>query len=548
MSGAWRLLPALAAGALLAGCGGAPERPSCPAGRVCLEYGVGGDPGSLDPAKISLVNESIVVGDLMVGLVEDGPDATPVPGVASAWETSADGLTWTFHLRQAQWSDGKPVTADDFVFAFRRVLDPKTAAPYAYLLDGLLKNGKAVLAGKADPSTLGVRAIDPRTLELTLSHPAPELLQIAKHASLYPVPRHAVERWGEAWAQPAHYVSDGPFRPVAWRLGDRIEAVKNPRFYDAANVCIDRIDYFPTADAVSAERRAARGELDINTSFLSNRLAHLRSGPLKPYVRVHPYLSVVYLPFNGRDVPALRDLRVRQALSMAIDRDFLTGKLLRAGQAPAYAFVPPGVADYRPGAVTPWAGRALAWRQAEARRLLAQAGYGPANPLKLELKFPNISDFLTLMPAIQADWAAVGVKASLSQNEYQVAYDAFRNRDFQVGAGSWIADYDDASNFLDLMRSTTGRQNYADYANRTYDALLDQAEQERDASRRAALLARAEQLMLDDAPVAPLYFTVSRNLVAPDVSGWTGNVLDIHRARYLCRRQPEGRVSGRGGP
>jgi oligopeptide transport system substrate-binding protein len=474
-----------------------------------------------------------VVGDLMVGLIEDGPDGRPVPGIATSWETSRDGLTWTFHLRRASWSDGAPLTADDFVFALRRTLDPRTASPYAYLLY-LLKNGEAVNGGKADPAALGARALDPQTLELTLAHPAPYLLQIAKHFSMYPVPRHAVERWGEAWAQPAHYVSDGPYRPVAWRLGDRIEVVKNPRFYDAGHVCIDRIDYYPTNDSVSAERRVLSGELDLNTSILSSRTAWLRRGKAGAYVRTHPYLGVVYLPFNGRDVPALKDRRVRQALAMSIDREFIAGKLMRAGQIPAYAFTPPGVAGYPGGPRFSWAGWTLARRQGEARRLLAQAGYGPGRPLKLELKFPNTADLLTFAPAIQADWRAVGVELELAQNEFQVAYDAFKTRDFQVGAGSWIADYDDASTFLDLMRSKTGQQNYADYANPAYDALVQAAENEPDVGRRAADLAKAEQLMLDDAPVAPLYFMVSRNLVSPAVNGWTGNALDIHRAKYLC--------------
>ena len=519
---------------MLAGCGGGPDRPACPAGKVCLEYGNSSDPNSLDPHKISLINESLVVGDMMVGLVEDGPDGRPAPGVARSWEVSADGLVWTFHLRPSQWSDGVPLTAEDFVYSFRRILDPKTASPYAYLLY-LLKNGEAVNGGRATPSDLGARATDPLTLQLTLEHPAPFLPQLAKHVSMYPVPRHAVERFGDAWADPSHYVSNGPFRPVLWRIGDHIEVVRNPRFYDAAKVCVDRIDYYPTNDAVSAERRVRRGELDINTSIQSNRVAWLRRPDQAPaLVRVHPYLAVAYLPFNGRDVPELKDRRVRQALSMAIDRAFITGKLLRAGQAPAWAFVPPGVSNYTGGVRAAWADWPLARRQAEARRLLVAAGHGPARPLAIELKIFNSSDAMLVAPAIQADWKAVGVRATIVQNEVQVAYSAYRLRDFQVGMASWIADYDDPLTFLYLMQSRAGQQNYGDYANPAYDALLARADTEPDAVRRAGLLARAEAMMLEDVPVAPLYFTVSRNLVSPKVTGWTDNVTDIHRARYLC--------------
>jgi oligopeptide transport system substrate-binding protein len=518
----------------LAACSAGSTRAPCPAGKVCLEYGNAAEPASLDPDKINLVNESVIVGDLMVGLVEDGPDGRPMPGIATSWETSPDGLTWTFHLRDALWSDGAPVTAEDFAFAYRRILDPKTASPYAYMLY-ILKNGEAVASGAAGPSALGVGAPDPRTLVLSLEHPAPYLPQIAKHASMYPIPRQAVARWGDAWAQPGHYVSNGPYIPTAWKLGDHIEAVKNPRFHDAANVCVDRINYYPTTDPVAAERRVRRGELDLNTNILSSRVDYLRQPDQAPeLVRIAPYLATVYLPFNGRDVPALKDRRVRQALSMAIDADFITGKLLRAGQSPAHAFVPPQTAGSKPGAKVRWAGWPLERRQAEARRLLAQAGYGPDRPLKISLTFPSSSDALLYGPAVQADWKAVGVQAELIANEPQVAFAALRNRDFQVGLASWVGDYDDPATFLNLMRSGTGAQNYGDYANPAYDALLDQADHERDGDKRAEILSRAEQIMLDDAPVAPLYFTVSRNMVSPRVTGWVDNLADIHRARWLC--------------
>ncbi|MGZ6014814.1 MAG: peptide ABC transporter substrate-binding protein, partial [Phenylobacterium sp.] len=382
---------------------------------------------------------------------------------------------------------------------------------------------------------LGAQAIDPLTLRLTLEHPAPYLPQIAKHTSMYPVPKHMVERWGDGWSQPGRYVSNGPFRPISWTIGDHIRTVKNPRFFDAAHVCVGRIDYYPTNDQVSAERRVRRGELDVNTLIQSSRVAWLRRPDQAPrYVHIHPYLGLAYVVFNTRDVPALKDVRVRQALSMAIDREFITGKLLRAGQQPAYAFVPPGVAGYPAGPRVRWAGWTLGRRQAEARRLLAQAGYGPSRPLTLEFKLPNTTDGMTFAPAIQADWKAVGVRTSLIQNESQIAFEAFRIRDFQTGLASWIADYNDPMTFLYLLQSGTGQQNYGDYSNPAYDALLAQADQEPDPGRRAEELSRAEQIMLDDAANAPLYFLVSRNLVSPAITGWRDNISDIHRARYLC--------------
>ncbi|MDB5497755.1 MAG: peptide transporter substrate-binding protein, partial [Phenylobacterium sp.] len=256
------------------GCQSKVQRPACPAGQVCLEYGNETEPLTLDPQKANLLTEGRILGDLMVGLTTEAPDAEPLPGMATSWTTSPDGLTWTFRLRDAKWSDGAPVTADDFVYAFRRILDPKTASIYAYLVT-ILKNGQPVNEGKAPLGAVGARALDAHTLELTLEHPAPYLPQLLMHQSFYPVPKHVVERLGDAWVNPANYVSNGAYRLAAWRLGDRVEVARNPQFYDAAHVCIDRINYYPTADAVSAERRVQRGELDLNTTFQSNRLQHI---------------------------------------------------------------------------------------------------------------------------------------------------------------------------------------------------------------------------------------------------------------------------------
>ena len=518
---------------LVAGCQGAAQRPACPPGQVCLEIGNNSEPQTLDPQKANLVDEATIISDLIVGLTTDAPDASPMPAVATHWETSSDGLVWTFHLRESKWSDGVPVTADDFVFGLRRTLDPRTASIYAYLLY-IIKNGAEVNEGKAPLTALGVRALDPLTLEVTLAHPAPYLLQIAKHQSFFPAPRHVVERLGDAWVQPGNYVSNGPFKLSAWKLGDRITVVKSPYFWDAKNVCADRINYYPTPDAVSAERRVSRGELDLNTRFQSNRFQRLQA-TMPGVPRTSVALATSYLAFNTRDVAAFRDIRVRRALSEAMDREFITTKLLRAGQKPAYSFVPPAVANYvSPTPRLSWADKSFPARQAEARALLAQAGFNAQKPLSFTILAANSSDTLLLMEAVQADWRAIGVDARLEQAEAGVAFNAYRNRAFDVGAMSWFADFNDPVTFLGLLKSDTGAQNYGDYRNPSFDALLARADQEVDIGRRAQLLGKAEQVMLDDEGLAPLYFVVNRNLVSPRVTGWRGNAPSVHRARWLC--------------
>lgn len=459
----------------------------------------------------------------------------PTPAAATSWETSPDGLVWTFHLRRgALWSDGVPVTADDFVFSYRRILDPKTASIYAYIV-AIIKGGQQINDGKAPLESLGVRAIDPYTLEMTLEHPAPYLPELLKHQSFFPVPRHAVEKYGDAWVQPGHYVGNGPFRLVSWRLGDKLQVVKSATFWDAANVCVDRINYYPIPDQVSAERRIQRGELDINTSFQSNRYQRIKA-TMPGVARTHISLATGYLAFNTRDVKALQDIRVRRALSESIDRDFITGKLLRAGQLPAYSFVPPGTLNYTAGPKTRWAAESFTQRQIEARGLLAQAGYSATHPLKLEIKAANSTDTLLISEAIQADWRTIGVEVSIIQNDGTIAFSSYRNRDFQIGPVNWFADFNDPMTFLGLMKSNTGAQNYGDYKNPAYDALLARADQEADAAARAQILKRAEQTMLDDEGMAPVSFTVSRSLVSPKVTGWVGNPLNVHRARWLCRK------------
>jgi len=523
----------------LAGCGGDHQtkalRPPCPAGKVCLELGNDGDPNSLSPLKITGTYEDRLTSDVMMGLTQSAANGSPVAGMASSWETSPDGLTWTFHLRNAVWSDGVPVTADDFVYALRRLMDPTQASEYASVLY-VIKNAEAVNNGKLPVTALGIRAVDDHTLEYKLEHPAPYLLELAKHQTMFPVPKHVVEKWGDAWSQPGHFVGNGPFNIVSWKLGDHIHAVKNPLFYDAKSVCVDEINYYPTYDSVAAEKRVRAGELDANGNIATNRIAFLRRPDQMPaYVHVHTYLGSSYFAFNEKDPDSpFRDRRVRIALGMAIDRDFITQVLDHGAVDSAYTFVPPGIANYTPPTPPIWTTWPLARRQAAARAMLAQAGYGPGHPLKFELTHPSSPTALIQMPSVQADWKAIGVQASLKQEDVQILFQDLRLRAFQASWAGWIADYDDAMNFLYLNQTSSGVQDYSDYHNPTYDHLLDQANSEPDGKKRAEYMRQAEAVMLADQPIAPLVFQVNTNLVNPRITGWVDNIVDQHRSRYLC--------------
>ncbi|HEY1426889.1 MAG TPA: peptide ABC transporter substrate-binding protein, partial [Caulobacteraceae bacterium] len=520
---AWAIAAACVATLGLGGCEHKSHRPPCPPGALCLADGNGAEPTSLDPAHIDGVWEGNIISQMIVGLTDVGADGKPVPGVATAWQTSPDGLTWTFHLRNdAQWSDGSPVTADDFVFGVQRVLDPKTASNSAFILFPFMKNAEAVNAGKLPLSAAGIEAPDPHTVVIRLSHPWPLLPTYAAGRELWPEPRKAVERWGDNWTKPGRYLADGPYTLVAWRLGDAVVLKKNPRYWGADKVCFGEVDFTPSTDAVSNERSVKAGDLDVSTTVQSNRVTLLRRSALKDYVRTAPQFGVTYLSFNVRE-PQLKDVRVRQALSMAVDRDFITAKLLRAGQTPAYGLVPYGVPDYPAGAKAYWADWPLARRQAEARRLLAAAGYGPGHPLKLLIKHRNSADPTLFLPSVQNDWKQVGVQADLQENDVQVAYMEYELHDYQVGDAGWLAG--DGLGYLDIFRSNTGANNFGQYANPQYDAELDAASSAVAPADRAAHMKRAEQILLADAPFAPLYFIASRNLVSPRITGWVNNPL-----------------------
>jgi oligopeptide transport system substrate-binding protein len=431
------------------------------------------------------------------------------------------------------------VTANDFVYAYRRMLNPKTGSSYAYLLYAL-KNAQAVNGGKAAPETIGAKALDDETLQLTLEHPAPYLPQLLKHQAWFPIPAHEVAKYGDRWADPGHMVGNGPYTLTYWHLGDYVRIIKNPRFHEADKVCFDRVTFYPTTDPVSAERRVLRGELDISNSIQSNRFARLKANPATtPYARTHPFLITSYLAFNTRDVPALKDIRVRQAIFMAIDRAFITNKLLRAGQVPNTSFVPHGIAGYLPPAGPHphpyWADWPLDRRQAEARRLMTAAGYGPDHPLRLQLKLADSAGSVTDAQSVQADLKPIGVRLDLRLEDANVVYQSLNLRDFQLGFAGWVADFDDPLTFLTLLKSDTGQQNYGDYNNPAYDALLNASDHEPNATVRANLLARAEQMILDDANIAPLLTGVDLNLVNPHITGWVDNDIDIHPIRNLCR-------------
>jgi oligopeptide transport system substrate-binding protein len=490
-----------------------------------LNRGNGAEPDSLDPAFAGTVMEANILGDLMVGLTTLDASARPIPGIADHWETSRDGLTWTFHLRAARWSDGSKVTGQDFVSAWRRLLDPKTAARTAPNL-WIIKNGQAVSAGRLPSTALGARAPDPASVIITLEHPAPYLPELLTQPSALPLPPAALKTGPRANA----YVSDGAYRLNGWVPGDHLTLVKNPNFYDAASVKIDTVNYFPTADTEAALRRFRAGELDMQTPLPSAELAWLKTN-MPGTLHIMPSLALAYIAINLRD-PALADIRVRRALNLVYDREVVAEKVMKLGERPAYAFVPPNVANYAGGPELDFKPMPYPARLALARRLMQDAGFGPFNKLTLTYAATGNPDSKRLAAAFQAMARQIYVDVRVNVTDYALELRALRLGQYQLGYTTWLADFDDASNFLDQLKSGSPG-NYAGYKNSKFDSALDAAAREPDSGKRAALLKSAERIALADLPWLPVRFLSQSEAVGPRVGGYVPNARDFNRSRWL---------------
>lgn len=502
-----------------------------------LHRGNGLEPETLDPHKARGDAAFNILRDLYEGLVTTGPDGTLEPGQAESWEVSADGRVYTFRLRAtARWSNGEPLTAEDFVFAFRRLVDPATASPYAQAL-APIENAAAIVAGRAPPASLAVTALDARTLRITLGAPAPYFLSLLTHPSTYPVHRPSLARHGERFTRPGIHVSNGAYLLKEWVVQSHITLVANPQYRAADEVRIREVRYYAVDDENAEFQRYRAGELDITYTIPHRQFALVRK-ELAAEARIAPFLATYFYGFNLTRPPFRDNLALRQALSLALDRDTLVEKVTGAGEIAAWGWVPPGVANYRAQRFE-YADWPKAKRLEEARRLYRAAGYGPQRPLKVELRFNTGDNHRRVALAVAAMWKeALGVETVLVSEEWQVF---LQNRQqmqvTQVYRSGWNGDYNDAFSFAELLGSQHPINDFG-YRNPAYDALLARIARTVDPAARRALLEEAERMVLHDHPFLPLYFYVSKHLVKPRVRGWTDNVMDIHLTRHLALAAP----------
>ena len=493
-----------------------------------LHRGLSADPSDLDPHVISGLPEINVASALFEGLVaEDSVDLHPIPGVAESWDVSSDGLVYTFHLRgNARWSNGDLVTARDFANSIRRVLTPSLAADYATMLY-LLVNAEAYHKGSiADFSQVGVQVPDPRTLRLTLNHPASYFISLLSHPAWFPIHLPTLEKWGSPyqrgskWSQAGNLVGNGPFKLKEWRRGEIILVEKSPSYWDASNVRLKAIHFHPAVDVDGEERAFRAKQLHVTEALpLSKVDSYKHNQP--EVLQIGALLDTYFYRLNITR-PGLSNLKVRQALSAAIDRSTLVEKIVRGGQQPAHSLTPPGINAYVPPDL-------IKSNFAEARRLLAEAGYPGGQGLpQLEIMINSSGNHRVIAEAVQEMWRReLGVDVRINNMEQATLLANRRTLDYQILRSDWVGDYLDPKTFLDVFRSDSSN-NHTGWKNSNYDALLFEADRTADPAARNLLMSRAESILLADAPIIPVYYYTSVRLVHPSVQGWHTTLLDHH--------------------
>ena len=492
----------------------------------------GQEPQTLDPHLAEGLPAAHILRDLFEGLTAESPEGRIIPGAAMRWNISRDGKTYTFYLRRdAYWSNGDPVTAEDFVFGLRRSANPATGSKYAQVLLPI-ENAQEVLSGELPPEQLGVTAMDEFTLQISMRDPTPYFLALLSHSSTYPVHPANVQEHGSAFSRPGNLVSNGAYVLNEWVIRSRISLVKNKKYWNADNVILEKVNYYPFEDQSTALKRFRAGKLHWTSEVPNNQFKWLQKHYPDELV-ISPWLGSYYFGFNLEREPFIENPGLRMALVLALDRELLTEKVTQFGELPSFTLVPPGIRDYV-SPVPEWAEWTQAEREKEARRLYSMAGYSEDNPLKFEIRYTAGDNNKKMALAAASLWKQVlGVQATLLNEEYKVFLQNRERRILtQVFQAGWISDYADAYSFLNLFRSGHGRNDYG-YSNNLYDALLDEVAAERIPSIRRRLMFETERLLLADVPFIPLYTYVTKRMVNPRLKGWQSNVMDHHYSKDM---------------
>lgn len=498
-----------------------------------LHYGNGAEPSDLDPQTTTGVPEADIHNALFEGLTESDPKTlAPIPGVAETWAVSKDQKNYVFKIRaNAAWSNGDKLTAKDFVYSWQRILTPELGAEYAYMLyylDGAEEFNKGTLK---DFSKVGVRAKDDYTLEVKLKAPTPFFLSLLTHHSTFPVHQATIEKFGKMaekgskWTRPGNMVSNGPFKLAQWDMNKVVATVKNPNFWDAKNVKLNGISFYPTESQQTEEKLFRSGDLHVTHEVPLTKIdTYKKEHP--EFIKIEPYAGTYFYRLNTTQKP-FNDVRVRRALALSIDRQAIVEKVTKGGQLPAESITPPGLGGYYPKAKV---GQDLVI----AKKLLAEAGYpnGQGFP-KTEVLFNSSEAHKVIAEAVQQMWKKnLGIDVALANQDWKVYLDSQKSLNYQICRAAWIGDYVDPNSFLDMF-VTKGGNNNTGWGNKKYDDLIRQAGMTGDMNKRFEYFQQAEKILADEAPVIPVYTYTRVYLLHPDVKGWYPTITDMHNYKYV---------------
>ena len=499
-------------------------------------HGNGSEPQGIDPHIVTGVPEHHILISLCEGLTIPNPNPKDsngyIPGTAESWSISEDGKEYIFKLnKNAKWSNGEPVTADDFVWSWKRILTASLGSQYPdmlYYLEGAYEyhNG---LTNNFDE--VGVKAIDTHTLKVNLKNPTPFFIGLLSHYSTWPVHKETVLKYGDIddrngeWTRPGNFVCNGPFQLKTWELNNKIVVEKNPYYYDASMVRLNEIHYYPVSNVMTEDRMFRAGQLHLTSSFPTQKCP-MYIEEKNPTFKIDPYMGTYFYRINTEN-KALSDVRVRKALAYSIDRKLLVDKVTQCGQIPAYSFTPPGSNGYQPSTEIPY-------DPILAKELLAAAGYSPENPFpKLEILFNTNEGHRKVALAIQQMWQnELGIEVELVNQDWKVYLSREMVGDFQISRAGWIGDYEDPNTFLDLMRPNRGN-NKTGWEDMDFDALIEKANTINDQNERYELLNKAEKILIENMPIIPLYTYVRVYQLSSDVKGFYPHILDHHHPKFI---------------
>lgn len=487
---------------------------------------------TVDPHLSGGAWNAVVNGDMFVGLMRIGPEGDPISGLAESWILSEDGLVWTFTLRDSVWSDGQAITAEDVVYSLRRAIDPATLGAYMDVYAPFV-NAEAILNGQASPDSLGVFALDERTVEIHLVHPMPYLPELLADSRSAVVPRHVIEEHGTDWIRPENIVVNGAYTLVERAVDRQTVLRRNPLFFDDTSTCFDEVFNFPSDSAETATRRARTGELDIAAGVPPSLVEQVRA-ELPGYLHYSRPPGTFYLLGNTQAEP-FDDPRVREALGISIDRQFAFEEVIPFGLTVANSLVPPTLTDPYESAEVRWANEPLTSRRQRSLELLQEAGFGPDNPLTFELVYPSGGNADRAMPVLQNDWNSLAdwIDVQILGLDPAIHYQNLGAGEFQYAVGGWTASIRDMAYMLDVIKDDAAG-NFARWSNPDVERLLVAGQNTQDPAERAAYLREAEQIALDEAALTPLFSQQRGWIIHPQIEGWIGGAVEYVPSALLC--------------